>query len=87
MPRRRPSEVRTQGSACGTHRAVIHYIPGLGRRPMAAVISLEHTRMWPGAVATALAAWQEAALTGTADNLTDAAYLARLGLEVVATTS
>ncbi|YCK32713.1 hypothetical protein ACNF49_00985 [Actinomadura sp. ATCC 39365] len=30
------------------------------------MITLEHTRMWPGAVATALAAWQEAALMGTA---------------------
>jgi hypothetical protein len=36
---------------------------------MAAVIALEHTRMWPGAVAAALVAWQEAALTGTADRV------------------
>jgi hypothetical protein len=36
---------------------------------MTAVIALEHTRMWPGAVADALAAWQEAALLGTADRL------------------
>ncbi|MBE1589578.1 hypothetical protein H4W80_007836 [Nonomuraea angiospora] len=57
MPRRRPSEVRTRGSACGTHRALIHHVPGRGRRPMAAVIALEHTRMWPGTVAAALVAW------------------------------
>lgn len=69
MPRRRPSKVRTRGSACGTHRAVSHHVPGLGHRPMAAVITLEHTRMWPGAVAAALTAWQEAALTGTADRV------------------
>jgi hypothetical protein len=48
---------------------VIHHVPGLGRRPMAAVIALEHTRMRPGTVATALVAWQEAALTGTADRV------------------
>lgn len=34
---------------------------------MTAVTALEHTRMWPGAVADALVAWQEAALIGTAD--------------------
>ncbi|NRQ34631.1 hypothetical protein HII36_22735 [Nonomuraea sp. NN258] len=34
---------------------------------MAAVIALEHTRMRPGAVSSALIAWQNAALTGTAD--------------------
>ncbi|MEV4367607.1 hypothetical protein AB0J71_11095 [Nonomuraea sp. NPDC049637] len=34
---------------------------------MAAVIALEHTRMWPGAVAAALVAWQEAVLMGTVD--------------------
>ncbi|GAA4983824.1 hypothetical protein GCM10023334_114000 [Nonomuraea thailandensis] len=34
---------------------------------MTAVIALEHTRMWPGAVADALVAWQEAVLIGTAD--------------------
>ncbi|GAA4983341.1 hypothetical protein GCM10023334_113500 [Nonomuraea thailandensis] len=36
---------------------------------MTAVITLEHTRMWPGAVAAALVAWQEAALMGTADRV------------------
>ncbi|MFI7617487.1 hypothetical protein ACIBP6_40330 [Nonomuraea terrae] len=36
---------------------------------MSAVIALEHTRMWPGAVAQALVAWQEAALVGTAERL------------------
>ena len=65
MPRRRPSEVRTRGSACGTHRASIHQVPGLGRRPMTAVIALEHTRMRPGEVAASLVAWQAAVLLGT----------------------
>ncbi|NUW45024.1 hypothetical protein [Nonomuraea rhodomycinica] len=33
------------------------------------MIALEHTRMWPGAVADALVAWQHATLPGTADRL------------------
>src|SRR5690606_39225311 len=62
MPRRRPSEVLAGG--CGAHRTVVHHVPGLGRRPMGAVIALEHTHMWPGAVAEALGACRPAVLTG-----------------------
>lgn len=36
---------------------------------MGAVIALEHTLMWPGAVADALVAWQAAVLTGTAERV------------------
>lgn len=36
---------------------------------MAAVITLEHTRMWPGEVAAALLAWTQAVVPGTVDRI------------------
>lgn len=43
--------------------------PSLSPGPVTTVITLEHTRLWPGAVAAALTARQSAVLTGTADEL------------------
>ncbi len=73
MPRRRPSQVRTRKLMCGTHRASIHQVPGLGPVPMAAVIELEHTRIWPaGLVAAALRAWTRDVVCGIATQLMSA---------------
>jgi hypothetical protein len=54
---------------CDTHRASIHHVHGLECRAMTAVVTLEHTRMRPGLVATSLLAWTQAVVPGTTDRL------------------
>src|SRR5262245_38508619 len=62
MPRRRPSQLRTEGRQARQPNGAS--VPGLARGSStlaAAVARLERERLWPGAVAQALQQWSRIA--------------------------
>lgn len=66
MPRRRPAQVRIAGALCASHDPALHRVQGVPARVHAAIVAVEHGKMAPGEIRTALWQWKQLAKRGLA---------------------